>query len=145
MGYQQNENKKFNKNRPQQQSDRPRNKTITYPLVMSGTTKNDRTYDVNDALATLESLNDNGIFEVLSVPVQINRGLLENNHERRGNVNIGFIKSISISDLSADIVVFGPNVENIEKLNLQLTARVLVKNEQVSTFLGFDLVSAEEN
>ena len=111
---------------------------------MSGTTKNDRTYDVNDALATLESLNDNGIFEVLSVPVQIKRGLLENNHERRGNVNIGFIKSISISDLSADIVVFGPNVENIEKLNLQLTARVLVKNEQVSTFLGFDLVSAEE-
>lgn len=145
MGYQQNNNnKKYNNNRGgyKPQNDRPRNKVISFPLVMSGTTPNDRTYDVNDALASLETLKDNNTFSMLSVPVHISRALLENNPERRGTTNVGFIKTVNISDLTVDVTIYGNQVETIEGLSLNLVPRMLVKDERVVTFLSFDLVEA---
>ena len=145
MGYQQNNNnKKYNNNRGgyKPQNDRPRNKVISFPLVMSGTTPNDRTYDVNDALASLETLKDNNTFSMLSVPVHISRALLENNPERRGTTSVGFIRTVNISDLTVDVTIYGNQVETIEGLSLNLVPRMLVKDERVMTFLGFDLVEA---
>ena len=146
MGYQQNNgNKKFNNNNRggyKPQNDRPRNKIISFPLVMSGTTSNDRTYDVNDALASLETLKDNNTFSMLSVPVHISRALLENNPERRGTTSVGFIRTVNISDLTVDVTIYGNQVETIEGLSLNLVPRMLVKDERVMTFLGFDLVEA---
>jgi hypothetical protein len=145
MGYQNNNFKKNNNNRGtynKTQSDRPRNKTITFSMKVSGVNANGREYDVNDALATLENLDNNGIFSMLSVPVHISRALLENNEERRGTSNVGFLKSISINDLTADVSVYGNNVEAIEGIRgLIFAPRVLVKDGKVATFLGFDLVS----
>lgn len=146
MGYQQNNGKKnYNNNRTggyktQRTDDRPRNKTFTFPLTVSGVTGNDRTYDVNEALSTLETLNDNDIFTTLSVPVHISRALLENDETRRGTMNIGFIKAISVAELTADVTIFGKNVATIEDMDLNFVPRVLVKDEKVVTFLGFDLV-----
>ena len=152
MGYQQNNyNKKnFNNNRGErssyktQRDDRPKNETFTFPLTVTGTNANGRTYDVNAALANLETLKDNNTFTMLSVPVHISRALLENDETRRGTTNIGFIKDLSIIDLTTDVTIHGKFVETIKGMNLEFVPRVLItKDGNIATFLGFDLLAAE--
>lgn len=149
MAYQQNGNKKFNNNRGtytknngnHQHNDRPKNKLMKFAINVSGTDSNGRIYDANGALANLETLKDNGTFNMLSVPVSISRALLENDDTRRGSISVGFIRDIDIIDLTAEVSIFGKNVETIESMSLKFVPRMLIKNEKVITFLGFDLVA----
>ena len=149
MAYQQNGNKKFNNNRGtytknngnHQRNDRPKNKLMKFAINVSGTDSNGRIYDANGALANLETLKDNGTFNMLSVPVSISRALLENDDTLRGSISVGFIRDIDIIDLTAEVSIFGKNVETIESMSLKFVPRMLIKNEKVITFLGFDLVA----
>lgn len=150
MGYQQNDRnynnnnggytrKPYNNNR----QDRPRNKTMTFSIQLTGITLNDRNYNIQSAIDLIKDLQSNNVFSKLSVPIQISRATIDNNPEIRGNMNIGYIKLIDDKASTADIVVYANCADRIENMtkDLAIVPRLLIdRDENVITVLGFDLV-----
>lgn len=141
--YQQNKNnngrKPFNKNQ-----DRPKNKLYTFEIKLTGSTANGREYNIQSAVELLGDLNNFGTFSKLSVPVQINRSIIDNNPDLRGNVNIGYVKSIDTDTIAADVIVYSNCIERMEKAgDLVISPRMVVdRDENVVTILAFDLIKA---
>lgn len=141
--YQQNKNnngrKPFNKNQ-----DRPKNKLYTFDIKLTGSTANGREYNIQSAVDLMNDLNDFGTFSKLSVPVQISRSIIDNNPDLRGNVNIGYMKSIDNNTIAADVIVYSNCIERIEKAgNLVIAPRMVIdRDENVVTILAFDLIKA---
>ena len=141
--YQQNKNnngrKPFNKNQ-----DRPKNKLYTFEIKLTGTNANGREYNIQSAVDLMNDLNDFGTFSKLSVPVQISRSIIDNNPDLRGNVNIGYMKSIDNNTIAADVIVYSNCIERMEKAgDLVIAPRMVVdRDENVVTILAFDLIKA---
>lgn len=135
-----NKNSKYGNN-----NNRPRNKVMTFELVSTFYSKNNTEMDREAVMDVLESLDDDGIFTVLSTPVQIARGLLFNDNEKKGNMNVGYITSVNREKNTVDVTIYSTSVAKIEDLCLAYKPRfvpnmISAKDGSFVTFVSFDLV-----
>lgn len=122
-------------------TDRPRNVIMSFSLVLTGFTNNNTEYDPDTVIDKMLYFQDNGIYGMLSVPVQTTRANLDANDPKKGNITVGFIKEFHDDTQTVDVSIYGSSADAIQKIadDLVVVPRLIVKNKEAVTFLGFDL------
>lgn len=126
---------------------RPKKKVFTFPIADSFTVKNFKgeivEVDKNEIFSTLEFLQNNEVFKVLTENVNIANSLLHNDANKKGNSVVGFINSINIEDGIMTVTIFGTSADKITELNdkypLTVNARIIAYNGEFRSFNSFYL------
>ena len=126
----------------------PKKETLTFPIVdsFSVTDKQNGTVDLDKdtILDTLQGLNDDGVFKVLTQNVGIANSLLFNDAAKKGNATVGYIDSVDTENNQINVTIFGSSVEKIKAIadNLIVRPKVIASHGEFRCFNGFDLVSS---
>lgn len=122
-------------------NDRPRNVVMSFSLVLTGSTTNGTEYEPDSVIDKMLFFQDQGIYGMLSVPVQTTRANLDPNDPKKGNITVGFIKEFHDDTQTVDVSIYGSSADAIQKIadDLVVVPRLIVKNKEAVTFLGFDL------
>lgn len=122
----------------------PRAVTKYLPIILSGTDRVGTEYDVESAEALFCNLQDNNIFNKLSIYVTMARSICFDDETAKGAINVARIRSIDKNNMEMAIVFFGKNVEFADLVDdMIITPRVRTERDsnKVSTFLGFEIVA----
>ena len=132
--------KRYDNNKPA----RPRNETMAFKFADVFTSTQGVDMDRAEIIDVLNNLNNDGVFSVLSTPVQISRSLLLNDPERRGNMNVGFIQNVNVDDGTLSVTIYATSIEKMKELmntkDVRVAPRILAKNDEFLTFLSFDFI-----
>lgn len=119
---------------------KPKNKIMKFPIQLNGANALGKPYNPESAIYLLDDIRATKIFGMLSVPVQISRALIEK--DKRGNVTVGYITDVDASEGTMDVSIYGNFVEQIDPIARKLIVqpRVVIKDNEVVTYLGFDFI-----
>lgn len=125
-------------------NDRPRNENIEFPLIDTFRSRSDQELDANQIYGILKDLNEDGVFGTISVYVQIPRSILMNDPEKKGFMNVGFIREVDVDRRVVDVTVYGNQVESVKNIMADKTVFLVPKiisdrNGDFSTFTNFNL------
>lgn len=151
----QNTNKSYSKDRPINNSyrprynkptdnkeDRPRNKTITFNFFEYGMTAGLIEYNFDEALAILANLNDCDVFSSISIPVYMYRNDTSDDKSRKGNIITGYIKNIDFDNATITCVIYANYINYVEALvNPVAFIRGFVIDKHVKNIMGIDICS----
>lgn len=128
-----------NKNNFRKQ-EKKQNKTFVLDLVKFGLTGNKIQYNYSTLTDILAKLNNNGVFNCISIPVYMYRNdcTYEKGSDKKGTMQVGFIKKYE--DDSLEVSVFGNFVDYVSRLKRPVVfARVYVTDEVVTNIIGLDI------
>lgn len=139
--------KKFNKN--SKKPARPKNEM--YDVLLKTPYLGNRGLEVPAAQveAAFDHLMNNKIFDILSVPVQIAKSTLFGDPERKGYINVGYLKEIDYATDTVCVCVYGGYVEKIEAITtdeygLAVQPRIITDRDgDFVTFTAFDMIIPE--
>lgn len=137
-------NKKFNKNN--KKPSRPKNEM--YDVLLKTPYLGNRGLEVpaSQVEAAFDHLMENKIFDILSVPVQIAKSTLFSDPERKGYINVGYLKEIDYATDTVCVCVYGGYVERIEAITtdeygLAIQPRIITDRDgDFVTFTAFDMI-----
>ena len=140
-------NKKFNKN--SKKPSRPKNEM--YDVLLKTPYLGNRGLEVpaSQVEAAFDHLMENKIFDILSVPVQIAKSTLFGDPERKGYINVGYLKEIDYATDTVCVCVYGGYVEKIEAITtdecgLAVQPRIITDRDgDFVTFTAFDMIIPE--
>lgn len=140
-------NKKFNKGN--KKPSRPKNEM--YDVLLKTPYLGNRGLEVPAAQveAAFDHLMNNKIFDILSVPVQIAKSTLFGDPERKGYINVGYLKEIDYATDTVCVCVYGGYVEKIEAITsdeygLAVQPRIITDRDgDFVTFTAFDMIIPE--
>lgn len=136
------------KNNNYKKSERPRNETFEFPFVNEFKSRSSQVMDANQIIGILSDLNADDVFGTISCYVQIERKLVFNDPEKKGWMNIGFIKSVNTDAMNVSVTIYGNQVQTIKNLleekQLYFSPNVISdRNGDFSIFTNFNLVVEE--
>lgn len=128
----------------------PKKETFTFPIIDSFTVKDRQgtvEIDKSVVLDSLQQLNDNGIFKVLTQNVSIANSILHNDPEKRGNATVGYIDEVDTLKCTIDVTIFGSSVDSIKAIasNLTIVPKVIANRGEFRCFNGFNLIPSTLN
>ena len=127
---------------------RPRNEAMTFELTKSFISTADNELDADAIKSILQGLANDGVFSVISVPVQISRALLTGDAEKRGNMNVGYISAVDSENNRIEVVIYASSVASMKELmkdtKIIVNPRILAHDDEFTTFLSFDFKAFEE-
>jgi len=135
-----------NRNNNNNRSDRPRNKTFTFNVKDDITDRNGNPIDMDQVYGALSFLQDNEIFDILSIAVQMSKtDLFGDNY--KGFANVGYIHKFDPKAKTVDVTVFGNFVEKIEDMqnigqgpSCLMPKVIMDRDGDFARFANFDLV-----
>lgn len=139
MGQQ--DNRRFNNRRGG--NNKPKTVIKSLPLILSGKDHKGNDYDVESCKQLLSELQNDGVFNKLSVNVTIAKSIIDSNYDR-GIMTIARIQSIDIEEGEIVIMVFGKNAEYANILNDKVIVprvRIGRDSNEVTTIFGFEVVN----
>lgn len=132
------------KNQNTNHTPRPRNEDYAIKITDNFVSTSKTVMDADTIMDVLTGLSTDGVFSVISVPIQISRSYFFDEPERKGNMNIGYIRSIDRENMIADVTIYSTSVENFKKKlesdDLILSPRILSRGTDFGTFLSFDII-----
>lgn len=138
--------KKFNKNSKKPM--RPKNEIFDFTIAQPYTGNKGREVSNAQVEGAFEHLQMNKIFDILSVPVQIAKSVMFSDPDRKGFINVGYIKEIPDTYDMISVCVYGNYVEKIDDISQDtgviIKPRIITDREgDFVTFTAFDLVIPE--
>lgn len=116
----------------------------TLPIVLTGKDQKGNDYDTASCLNIINSLNESGCFDKISIQATIGRNRIV--PDAKGVTNVGRILSIN-EDGYIELLLIGKNVGYADLIdNMVIIPRILKERNstKVSTILGFEIVPAME-
>ena len=135
-------NPKYQKN--SRRNDRPRNEDFEFPLVGNFYSRSDMEMDANQIYGVLSDLNDQKVFSTISIYTQIKRSDLTKDPEKKGFMNVGFIRSYNADDGTMSVTVYGNHVSAIKEIldtnDIFISPRIISdRNGDFQSFTTFDM------
>lgn len=126
---------------------RPRNEPMTFDIANKFVSTAGVELDSDAVKTVLQGLANDGVFSVISVPVQISRALLTGDAEKRGNMNVGYISAVDTATDTMEVVIYASSVQAISDLlkttKIVVNPRILAHDGEFTTFLSFDFKTVD--
>lgn len=119
--------------------------TKTLALVASGKDQNGYDYDANSALEIVADLQENAVFDKLSIMVTMAKSVVLNKEDARGVMNVARVTGYNAETREIDLLFFGKNTELASKVDpMVVVPRVRLgrDTDKVATILSFEIVDA---
>ena len=119
----------------------------TLPFIVSGKDQKGNDYDADSALNIVTDLQDNAVFEKLSVMATIAKKIALGKEDARGVMSIARVQAYNADKGEVDLLFFGKNAELADVVNeMVVVPRVRMgrDTDEVATILAFEIVNAME-
>lgn len=119
--------------------------TKTLALVASGKDQNGYDYDANSALEIVADLQENAVFDKLSIMATMAKSVVLNKEDARGVMNVARVTGYNAETREIDLLFFGKNTELASKVDpMVVVPRVRLgrDTDKVATILSFEIVDA---
>ena len=119
----------------------------TLPFIVSGKDQNGNDYDADSALNIVADLQDNAVFEKLSVMATIAKKTILNKEDARGVMSVARVQAYNVDKGEVDLLFFGKNAEHasiVDDMVVVPRVRLGRDTDEVVTILAFEIVNAME-
>lgn len=119
----------------------------TLPFIVSGKDQNGNDYDADSALNIVTDLQDNAVFEKLSVMATIAKKVALGKEDARGVMSIARVQAYNVDKGEVDLLFFGKNAElanAVDDMVVVPRVRLGRNTDEVATILAFEIVNAME-
>ena len=117
----------------------------TLPFIVSGKDQNGNDYDADSALNIVANLQDNAVFEKLSVMATIAKKVALGKEDARGVMSVARVQAYNVDKGEVDLLFFGKNAEFaniVDDMVVVPRVRLGRDTDEVSTILAFEIVNA---
>ena len=117
----------------------------TLPFIVSGKDQYGNDYNADSALDIVTNLQDNNVFEKLSVMANIAKKIALGKEDARGVMSVARIQAYTVDNGEVDLLFFGKNAEFANVVdNMVVVPRVRLgrDTDDVATILAFEIVNA---
>lgn len=125
--------------------ERPKPCTLNLRITLRPSVNGGQDYTDESAETALTHLNDE-ILPYINIPVIMNRATLMNDREKKGTVNVGYIKQYNNENdnHTFEIIIFNKFAEDIKNMDsvndLRVAVNCVAKNDSLEKFVSFELI-----
>lgn len=122
----------------------PKNERIQIPVSCYGITLDGKEYDGASFISLMERLQENDVFNTISIPVYTKASIATGNENAKWNTVIGYIKEFTDTG-DAVCVIYAKSIKIYHKIeNPIMIPRVAIKQGRCVCIIGLDIVDKSD-